>query len=109
MDLLTHNTTAVVSAACHCLGQVGRRNDLPFPNRNLKDPVKYGDFDGLQSTETARMMDVDAEPTSGLTQLKIIEKLLDLAVEKNIQHKVRVFFGSVCVLHKMTYMTSFLV
>ena len=82
-----------MAAACYCLGQIGRRNDLPFPNRNLKDPVKYGDFDGLQrAPESPKMMEVDkndTEPTSGLTQLKIIEKLLDLAVGKDIPHRVK--------------------
>ena len=102
MKLLSHSATAVITAACHCIGQIGRRNDLPFPNRNLKDPVKYGDFDGLQQQSEATSienstMDVDKSPsanaendgqTSSLTQLKIVEKLLDLAVDKSSAHKV---------------------
>lgn len=101
VELLTHNANTVVTAACHCLGQIGRRNDLPFPNRNLKDPVKYGDFDGLQQSETDnenKMMDIDKTPCNekdeqtSLTQLRIVEKLLDLAVGKNTLHKVRLVY-----------------
>lgn len=97
MNLLNHNSSSVVIAACYCLGQIGRRNDLPLANRNLKDPVKYGGFDGLSpanenNDKTKEMVSKNDsradEQSSSLTKLKIVEKLLDLLIEKNILYKV---------------------
>lgn len=99
MNLLNHNSSSVVIAACYCLGQIGRRNDLPLANRNLKDPVKYGGFDGLSPAnenndkikEMVPKKDSKDEQSSSLTKLKIVERLLDLLIEKNTPYKVNKF------------------
>ncbi len=101
VELLNHSVAAVVAAACHCIGQIVRRNDLPLPNRNLKIPLKYGGFDGLRlinETDNNKPATDAADASASqvivegqhnpLTKLKIVEKLLDLTVEKNVAHKV---------------------
>lgn len=71
-------------------------HDLPLPNRNLKDPVKYGDFDGLrvnnENEKTNKQDDIADESTAQMTKLKLVEKLLDLATDKDVFYKVSIFY-----------------
>ncbi|XKL61608.1 hypothetical protein PGB90_001441 [Kerria lacca] len=116
VDLINHTSPKIALAACHCIGQIGRRNELPFPNRNLKDPLKYGDFDGLRAinetcneksenrfTKNTEKMLVN-EHLNSLTKLKIVEKLLDQTLGKNISDKLKMkaaeALGLLCVGEK---------
>lgn len=86
----------VAYTACESIGRIGRVHDLPLPNRNLKDPAKYGEFDGLRvnndanekSAESSKPEEKGEETSATMTKLKLVEKLLDLATEKDIFYKV---------------------
>lgn len=87
--MLNHTSPTVLVAACYCIGQIGRKNDLPIPNRNLKHPVKYGEFDGLPTEHSAGMSSEEAVEKFGLiTKHRLVERLLHFTVEKDVPYKV---------------------
>lgn len=84
---MNHATPTVLVAACYCIGQVASRNKLPIPIRNPSHPVKYGTFDGLP-TESSAATSSEGVKFGSLTKHRLVERLLHLAVEKDIPHKV---------------------
>ena len=106
-ERINSNSNTVAYTACESIGRIGRVHDLPLPNRNLKDPVKYGDFDGLRmnnDNEKSKNKQDDHvdESTSQMTKLKLVEKLLDLATEKDVFYKVSNFFFSFSIIFSFT-------
>ncbi|XP_065211361.1 proteasome adapter and scaffold protein ECM29 [Planococcus citri] len=110
-ERINSKSNTIALTACESIGRIGRVHDLPLPNRNLKDPVKYGDFDGLRvnnenekpdsEKSTNKQEDNADESTAQMTKLKLVEKLLDLATEKEVPHKLKMkaaqTLGLLCV------------
>lgn len=86
--MLRHKSPTVIVAACHCIGQVGRRNELPIPTRNLRHRVLFGTFDGIDERYDAEACSKEVTDTFYLTKHYFVEELLHIAVEKDVSNKV---------------------
>lgn len=94
--MLNHTSPTVLVAACHCIGQIGRNNDLPIPTRNLKHSVKYGEFDGLPTEHDAGLSSGEAvEKFGSITKHRLVERLLHLTVEKDVPYKVSFYLSHI--------------